>query len=245
MRELFLQIIRELDNILRTNLNTVVDEMHLPTLLFLLLISFIYGIAHSAGPGHGKSLVLSFFLKEKHPVLRSVTLAGIISLVHSGSALIIAFIISFILKGVRGFFQIKLQKYFMLSSGIMILAVGVLFLVLKILKKDGHNDEHEPNGKTNLFLIGVSAGIVPCPVSLMIMIFTISRGIMHVGIMIVASISFGMFLLLSTIGFFSIKVREKVEVLSNEKKHITLHFLEYSSVIFIMIVGFSLVISNI
>jgi len=234
----FIEILRFFDNYLNEILRSLINTFDIVTLLLLFLISFIYGILHSIGPGHGKVLIASFFLKEKHPIQKSVILSAIISIIHTGSAIILALLLYFALAGLKGVFQIKLQSYFIIASGILITIIGVLFLVLKIIHK---NKETSNAGKNrNIFLIGISAGIVPCPVALMISLLTLSNNIYIIGIISVISISLGMFFLLSLIGFLSIKLRNGVLNLSSKtlnKGDIISTIIEYTSIILIIIIG--------
>ncbi len=189
---MFLEILRNMDNIINETIRNLISNFKFSTLIILILISFIYGILHSIGPGHGKTLVASFFRKEKHPCRKSLILAGIVSIIHTGSAIILSFLLYFILTGIKGMFRIKMQSYFIAVNGILILIIGVFFLFLKILHKDEANIKNSAKSR-NLMLIGFSAGIVPCPVALMIMLLTISKNITLIGLASVISISIGMF----------------------------------------------------
>lgn len=101
---LFIDTIRTLDAVIREATENFVTGFSFSSLLILLSVSFIYGIVHSAGPGHGKSLVASFFIKEEHPLKKSFTLAVIISLIHTGSAIIFVS-----LQSKREFLPVKLS----------------------------------------------------------------------------------------------------------------------------------------
>ena len=58
---IFLGILRNMDNIINETIRNLITNFKFSTLIMLALISFIYGILHSIGPGHGKTLVASFF----------------------------------------------------------------------------------------------------------------------------------------------------------------------------------------
>lgn len=248
----FLGILRSMDNIINETIRVLVGDFKISALVILLAVAFIYGILHSIGPGHGKTLVASFFLKEKHPLRKSLILAAIISAIHSGSAIILSFLLYFVLTGIRGMFKIQLQSYFMAVSGIFIVVIGVLFLILKIVKKDHAKldekvkDENIKNDKRknrNLILIGISAGIVPCPAALMLMLFTLSQGKIYIGLLAVLSISLGMFFLLTIIGLISIKSRDGILFVSGKltKKTETIStVLEFVSIGLIILIGLSM-----
>lgn len=241
LREGFLTLLREMDRNMKGSLKDLLNEFSLTAFLSLLLLAFLYGVLHSAGPGHGKTLVGSYFLKEKHPLRRALLLSGVVSLVHSGSAIILAFLLTFVLTGIKGMFKIKMQSYFMLASGIMIIIIGLTFLVLKIVgKKECSHGEYSHDSRKSLFFVGLTAGIVPCPVSLMIMLFTISRKIALVGLAAVLSISLGMFTLLGLLGLVSIKSRDGILLLFQKfggSSHRVATLIEYLSIIMIILLG--------
>ncbi len=233
----FIEILRFMDNILNEKLRDLIDNFNIVTLLLLILISFLYGIFHSAGPGHGKSLVVSLFLKEKHPIEKSLILSALISIIHTGSAIILALLFYFVFTGVKGMFQIKVQSYFIVASGVLITVVGLIFLTFKIFGKDS---EKRSVKDRNLLLIGISAGIIPCPAALMISLLTLSKGIFIIGFISVVSISLGMFSLLSLIGFLSIKGRNSILLLSDEglkRGEIFSTVIEYISILLIILIG--------
>ena len=234
---IFLGILRNMDNIINETIRNLITNFKFSTLIMLALISFIYGILHSIGPGHGKTLVASFFLKEKHPLQKSLLLASIVSVIHTGSAVVLSFLLCFILTGIKGMFRIKMQSHFMAVSGILITVIGIFFLFLKILQKE---ETKTSTKNKNLFLIGFSAGIVPCPVALMIMLLAISRNITIIGLVSVISISIGMFFLLTIIGLISIKSRDGILLTLSritKKSEIVSMIIEYISIILIILIG--------
>ncbi len=234
----FTNFLRSFDNSLNEILRKLTEEFSAGLFFALLGIAFVYGIVHSLGPGHGKTLIASFFLKEKHPLRKSLLLALIVSAVHSGSAVILSFIFTLVIKGLRGIFKIQMQGYFMTASGILILIIGVVFLIIKILHR--HREKPEYKGNTRLVLVGISAGIVPCPVALMIMMLTIPRGIFYIGLAAVLFISLGMFLLLSATGVIAILARNGILKIADKTVHQAekvSSVVEYISIAFIILIG--------
>ncbi len=245
----FIELLRHFDNNLNELLRKLVEDFNIVSFLAIISISFIYGVIHSIGPGHGKALVFSYFIKEKHPVRKSFFMSALISFIHTGSAIILALLFYFVLTGIKGMFRIKVQGYFMIASGVMITIIGMIFLIHKLLRKgtvrgEEKNIELNNNSKrTNFVLIGISAGIVPCPVALMISIFTLSNNIFYVGVFSVISMSFGMFFLIFVVGLISIKLRSGLFEISEKflKRGETFStIIEYISIILIIIIGIAM-----
>ena len=238
----FLNIIRYFDSNINQVIRDLTVDFKLQSFIILLLTAFIYGVLHSAGPGHGKTIVATYFFKEKHPIIKSISLSALISTIHTLTAIILALLLSFVFTGIRGLFRIKLQSYFIFSSGSMILLLALTFLIIKLINfKKGH--KHSVEFKKNMFFTGLSAGIIPCPVSMMVMLFTISNGIPVIGLAVVLSSSLGMFLLLSIIGILSISSRNQLISFSDKKlkkTEIIAEIVEFISIFLMFLIGFAM-----
>src|SRR5262249_23783195 len=55
----------------------------------LVVASFIYGILHAVGPGHGKAVISSYMLADKETLRRGIFLAFLSSLIQPLSAIIL------------------------------------------------------------------------------------------------------------------------------------------------------------
>jgi nickel/cobalt exporter len=244
---MFIEFLKETGLLINSTIASFAAEFSFSSFLILIGISFAYGIVHSIGPGHDKLLVASYFSKEKQAVKNIFKLGGVISLVHSGSAVIISFLLFYIFTAIKGIMKIQLQGYFILVSGILITVVGLVFLILKVIKKD-EISINTSNSNINTFLLGAAAGIVPCPAALMIMLMAIGKNIIFVGLTSVLFISLGMFLVLSAVGFLSLTSREKVLNLAEggtRKSILVSEIIEYLSMVAIIAIGLSITISMI
>ena len=55
----------------------------------LVFVSFIYGILHAVGPGHGKAVISSYMLADKETLRRGIFLAFLSSLIQALSAIVL------------------------------------------------------------------------------------------------------------------------------------------------------------
>ena len=203
----FMQWQRAGNDALNRSIRSLKTEFSLPKYLLLFLLSIGFGVLHSAGPGHGKALVTAYFLKHKDTDEDVSKLSFIISFVHTGTAIILAILFSTILSSLKGIARIKVQAYFSFASGILIFIIGLWFLISKLKGKELGGIREDVDINRRLWVVGVSAGIVPCPIALMIMLITISADIVWIGVTSVLGISFGMYLLLLFVGVVALRSR--------------------------------------
>ncbi|OQY36262.1 MAG: hypothetical protein B6229_10535 [Spirochaetaceae bacterium 4572_7] len=161
-------------------------------LLLIILFSFIYGIFHTLGPGHGKLIIFSYFVSENTNNWDRVALSILIPIIHSSGAILLALLLKGILSFITGFTVIAIQYAFTILSGLLIVGIS-LYL---IFHKEGSTKTIKASNHKNMFLrnlpIAMSVGIVPCPLSLTIMSTSLIYGIAWVGFSAVAAITIAM-----------------------------------------------------
>jgi ABC-type nickel/cobalt efflux system permease component RcnA len=57
----------------------------------LVLMSFLYGVLHAAGPGHGKAVLTTYLLTHQHQLNRGVTMGTIAALLQGLTALLLVY----------------------------------------------------------------------------------------------------------------------------------------------------------
>ena len=67
-------------------------------LVFLLMASFIYGVIHAFGPGHGKALAFSYFSSQKSSFFEAFVISLVTAFIHILGALAIVLFSVFILS---------------------------------------------------------------------------------------------------------------------------------------------------
>lgn len=93
---------RWLNGLLASTLREIKSGKYVSATLFLMLISFGYGVVHAAGPGHGKAIVSSYLLADRQTVRRGVILAFLSAFVQALSAITIFAIIVLLVRGTIG-----------------------------------------------------------------------------------------------------------------------------------------------
>ena len=232
---------------IKHQLDSLRDGFTFKTFLIITFFSLAYGIFHTLGPGHGKLIVISFFLRNNTIKADAFSLSVIVSVIHSSAAIILAVLFQSLLSSVKGMAQVKVQNGFTLFSGLLILSLGVVYLIMHIKGKDHHSvkikqsdssrSDRQGRWRRNL-AVGLSIGIVPCPLSLTIMMLSIVYGIFWIGISSVISLTIAMVIVLYLLSVYTIKSRDIIEhgKVKKERKILTT-LLNYAGNIALIFLG--------
>jgi len=239
----FIKSLSKLLQDLTQGIKELLDEVEKSTsamaYIWLFLFSFGYGVIHAAGPGHGKSLISSYFISEKSSHLKALSMASTIGVVHTFSAFILTFVIYYSVNSFLGSYFNDVETVATKMSAIIIIAIA-LFLIYKKISKHKHQHSCGCSGcKTHSTDIGVilGAGLVPCAGTVTIFIYTMSLNLYFIGFLSAIFMSFGMSLVIYITALLSIKIRDKAS--SNIK---LIKFFEYASLAFILSLGIILLI---
>lgn len=204
----------------------------LTPLLIGILLALLYGAIHTLGPGHGKFVVVTYFLAREAKVSKGLWMGLQIAVTHVIAAVVAVFVVDLALRQFLGGAPSQLATVRMISYG-LIAVIGLYMLVQAIRRAlghghhhHGHDHEHGPThghshghghgaaakaGGRQMTLLSLSVGLVPCTGALLVMIYAIANDIMLAGALIVAAISLGMAGMLAVLAVFSIFFRRAVE----------------------------------
>jgi ABC-type uncharacterized transport system, permease component len=203
-------------------------------------VSLAYGVFHSLGPGHGKTIVSTFFLSKDAKPAHSLLAGALLALFHAVSATAIVLALYFIVRGVfSAGFESASRIVQMISFG-LIAAIGALMLFQRI-GRGAHRhlfsvgpresrDLRDERGATRnkrswragldsasnevsgreIAGIALAAGTVPCPGASAIILVCLSLNTLSIGVLAVAMISVGMGLTVSAIGMLAILAKQGI-----------------------------------
>ncbi|MBO5531333.1 MAG: hypothetical protein J5977_02610 [Fibrobacter sp.] len=237
-----LTVIAEEQKVLREKLTTAISAMKSgdwDAIWKFLAICLVYGMLHALGPGHGKSIVVGYFIARRGRWRQGVALGAGITVTHTMSAVILLLILYAIFKAtVFNAFEtgrIGIER----ASYALIMLTGVLLVVLAIRDviksrrgcecaarietaegavQDGACAE---SGLGNALppiarwreILGVAAvtGIVPCPAVALIVLFCLLNSMVALSLLGALVICVGMTITNVAFGIAAVAFRKGID----------------------------------
>lgn len=196
----------------------------------LVTVCFGYGVVHTLGPGHGKAVVVAYFLDSSKPRawIEGIFAGGWIAFTHTLAALLLAGALKLsstvgLLGALREVRNVETVSY------VLILLIGIWRLWAGITGRlhehahgdhdhghdhghghhdhsdhDHHHHSHEAPQRTIAgWLLLTAAGIAPCAGALVVILLSIALGVIWAGVVGVIAIALGMAITLAGIGMAS------------------------------------------
>jgi nickel/cobalt transporter (NicO) family protein len=182
-----------------------------------ILAAFLYGVFHTLAVGHGKTVVVGYFLGNRARPMHGVAMASWIAVCHVVAAIVVAIATHWILE--RTLMSPVEQNHWirMISFGAIAL-IGAWMLGGAWRGTAGHHhhhhdhDHHHHGGTGHRRLLALAAGFVPCSGAILILTFAIANGILISGLAMVFAIAVGMALTLAGLGLASMLLHHQVAV---------------------------------
>jgi ABC-type nickel/cobalt efflux system permease component RcnA len=215
-----------------------VRDGHGPGVVFAgLLIAFLYGVFHALGPGHGKTVIVGYFLGRGGNIARGVAMAGWIALSHVIGAILIVGVVHVVLSHSLAT-PVEETLWLRLVSYGAILAIGLVMLAMALRDRralalaDGqggghghdhghhrglghghphhHGHSHSLRSLREQRLLAVAAGFIPCSGAILILVFAFTNGILLMGMLMAGFIAIGMGMTLAALGIASVLAHHQV-----------------------------------
>jgi len=217
------------NSIIASNFREIESETSFVAIVSIVGISLIYGIIHALGPGHGKTLVASYFISNKKRYREAFKIGYLISIIHAFSALTITLVIYYLLKTVLSRTFHETSIYMMKFSGALIIMVGIYMFF------EHHKQKKEISSTKSIYALAFFAAIVPCPGVMTVVMFSIMMGKLFVGVLAAILMSIGM--------GFTISLSAIVATFAREKSPTKLaNYLPYIGNSFIILLGLYLLL---
>jgi nickel/cobalt transporter (NicO) family protein len=204
LRETFL-LVNRVQRSLYGELAVAVDGLKRGTtawpLVALLGVSFLYGVFHAVGPGHGKVVISSYLVAKGSRFRRGLALSFAAALVQAASAILLVGLLAMVLKLTR--FEINNQSILLEEGSYGLVMLIGLWMLVSILwggagfghgHHGGHSHAHHvgaiappiAQGRRGKALRGALAvvlatGIRPCSGAILVLLFSLAQGMFLIG----------------------------------------------------------------
>lgn len=212
-----LTIQRESSRMIATHMKAIRDGRTSTPLLIGVALAFAYGVVHALGPGHGKLVVVSYFLSREARIGRGLLMGLQIAIFHVISAMVVVVLADFLLRRAFGGAPAEVPEVRLASYGLIAL-IGTVMLVQAVRRslagRAGHEVAHAccghgHDGRQQGFL-SLGVGIVPCTGAVLILLYALANDILVAGMLLVSAIAAGMAITMGALGMIAVVARHAV-----------------------------------
>lgn len=247
------------------HMNAMEGSDDLVALLLALAVAFAYGAVHALGPGHGKFVIVSYFLGREARVMRGVVMAVQISIVHVIAAVSIVWLADIVL---RGGFGIGLSDVPEVRAASFLIIVGIgLYMLYRAVHLSmsvraegmhghahhcgpghhhghghGHGHTHGRGSRAEGGLLALAAGMVPCPGAVLIMLYAVANDLIVPGSLLVGAMSLGIGSTICVLGVGAILARQAAMRMMERSGHgsgvaVLRHGMNYGGAALVTVIG--------
>ena len=185
-------------------------------ILLSLFAAFFWGAVHTFSPGHGKAIVASYLVGSRGTARHALLLSLIVTTTHTAGV----FALGGVTLGLSQFIvPEQLYPWLNLVAAVLVLGVGLSILRLRyraFRRANTHHHEHHHHHHVEdgdgsiirrLLGVGLSAGIVPCPTALVVLLAAISLHRLGYGLLLIVAFSFGLAATFAAIGLLAVSAK--------------------------------------
>jgi nickel/cobalt transporter (NicO) family protein len=200
MFEFLFDVQRTIKSLLTADINTYAASENGLVLLAMLPFGILFGMAHALTPGHSKAVLASYVVGSGLKPLRATLVSMALSATHISSAILLATVTNtLITRTIVGAGRAPALEY---VSRFSLTAIG-LWLIYRALRQSPHL-----HGEG--IAVGFIAGLVPCPLTLFVMVFAISKGVPEAGLAFSVSMFIGVSSVLVGVALIAAFAREHI-----------------------------------
>jgi len=173
-------------------------------LVLLLLAAFGWGALHALSPGHGKAMVAAYLVGTRGSTRDALLLGATVTVTHTAGVVALGVVALGLSAWVL---PEQLYPWLTLASGLLVVGVGVSVLRRRVRRVAHHHhhhdhdhDHHHGHGRRNLLALGASAGLIPCPSALVVLLGAVAQHRIALGLVLIVAFSAGLAATLSALG---------------------------------------------
>jgi nickel/cobalt exporter len=204
-------------------------------LVFFMLAAFAWGGIHALSPGHGKTMVAAYLVGTRGTARHAVALGATVTITHTIGVFALGAVTLLLSQWIL---PEQLYPWLNLASGLMVVGIGAAVLRARVRRSPlaagrahddahhhhdhshhHHHDHHPANGERptahdhdlswkGLIAMGASAGLIPCPSALVVLLGAISQQQIALGLLLITMFSLGLAGTLTGLGLTVVYARK-------------------------------------
>jgi ABC-type nickel/cobalt efflux system permease component RcnA len=175
-------------------------------LVLLLLAAAGWGALHALSPGHGKGMVAAYLVGTSGTASDAMVLGLTVTVTHTAGV----FALGLVTLGLSAWILPEdLYPWLTLASGLIVVLVGAAVLRghLRHRRAHRHDHHHHAPSRKGLLAMGASAGIIPCPSALVVLLGAIAEHELGLGLLLIVAFSAGLAATLTGLGLLVVWAR--------------------------------------
>ncbi len=179
--------------------------------MIIIFFSFIFGVIHSLGPGHAKSIIFSYFMSVDARIKDGVVLGVLVAIIHGASGFLAAVLITFSIDQLIQRFApgLDFEKIFPFISGAFVSVIGAYFFIQTCLDVQCHSLELEEkvarkHSFRTIFLTALGVGVIPCAGTVILVSFFFAMKRIDLGMISAFAMTAGMAIIIVLAGIIAI-----------------------------------------
>jgi nickel/cobalt transporter (NicO) family protein len=176
-------------------------------LILLLLAAFGWGAVHALSPGHGKAMVAAYLVGTRGTARHAAVLGVTVTVTHT----IGVFALGVVALALSAYvLPEQLYPWLNLVSGLLVLGVGASVVRSRVRRAraharehhhhHGHDHDHGDLRPRNIVAMGASAGLIPCPSALVVLLGAVAQHQIGLGLILIVAFSAGLAATLTGLG---------------------------------------------
>lgn len=206
----------------------------------IVLLSFLYGVFHAVGPGHGKAVLGSYFLTRRAQVLHGLGASFLSAAVQAVSAIVLVGLLIAV-------FDVSARRILDHAATLEMLSYGAIMLLGLWMAwgiasgrhhchahgpahdhghahdhaHDHHHDHDHAEGHTQrpalrqrwpLLMTSIAVGLRPCSGAILVLLFTLANGMLLTGVVSTFAMAFGVALTVSIVTLASLGLQRSASL---------------------------------
>jgi nickel/cobalt transporter (NicO) family protein len=189
-----------------------------------------FGMLHALLPGHGKSILASYYAGDGR-TLGALGSSALLIIVHVGSAIILVLCgFAILQRTIGGAGRAPLLEH---ASQVLIMLIGIWLLWRAFWP---HSHDHDRSGPA----LALVTGLVPCPLTTFIMAYAAAHGMVVSGLVLAGTFAAGMVITVAAFPLLAVALRTKlVPVVAHTKgwRNGIGHALEFCAALAVILLG--------